>query len=53
MIVLTAIPELPGPLRLLLISSAAALTLVLLWNLGLADTERRRVLPWVLPWVQR
>jgi O-antigen/teichoic acid export membrane protein len=53
MIVLTAIPEPPGPLRLLLISGAAALTLVLLWNLGLADTERRRVLPWVLPWVQR
>jgi O-antigen/teichoic acid export membrane protein len=47
MLVLTAIPGLSGALRLLIISAAAALTLLLLWTLGLAHTERERILLWV------
>ena len=45
-IVLTAIPELSGPLRLLLISGATALTLVLLWNLGLPTPSGGASSPW-------
>jgi len=45
--VLAVAPGLDGTARVLMIGCVVVLTTLLLWNIGLADAERRRIVIWV------